>query len=273
MSDTDAETTRTFRLLAWLLSQQPGHVEIPDDLGSWAIREWEVDGVTKMDVVPLDEALPPKRQKIHPRRSDPTYPQRIDREARIGVLGPILHALNNQVAKERPRPPGDHGQTAVTPDLLDALEEAAKGAHLPPGPWVQTGWSDTGLDVDDVVYAPESESTTPVADCELNEDAACFIATVDPPTVLALVAEVRRLWEVVQRVEAVHFPVAGLHEAIVCGHWRCVGSDGDQSTWPCPSSKALRGDLTASQDPSGPEGHDDADDDGEGRPQAREGKR
>lgn len=148
--------------------------------------------------------------------------------------------------------------TAVTPDLLDALEEAAKGAtggrwrvtHDPLGTHVETDLDHMGR-----IVKGSSSDRGP----EFVEPDATFIATADPPTVLALVAEVRRLWEVVERVEA----LANRWEAMpVHPHAPVRLSAG-------VLREALYGDLTASQGETAAGSHDD----GEGRSGAREGER
>ena len=88
--------------------------------------------------------------------------------------------------------------TAVTPDLLDALEEAAKGAR-PGYPWYRAD------DLSEVLAPIADLGDDPIAD-------AGFVEMVTPDAVLALVAEVRRLREVEARVLARNR--AAIHEAL-----------------------------------------------------------
>ena len=78
----------------------------------------------------------------------------------------------------------------MTPEQLDALEAVAKAAT--PGPWSgdradapAASWEVWGHD--------GSDYENFIADCRTGGANAAHIATFDPPQVLALIAEIRRL--------------------------------------------------------------------------------
>ena len=80
----------------------------------------------------------------------------------------------------------------LTPDQLDEIEAAAKEAT--PGPWEVIGGG---------------EYVTPIGlpagfdDCGVSPRDVHYIAAFDPPTVLALIAEVRELRAKVERVREI----------------------------------------------------------------------
>lgn len=70
------------------------------------------------------------------------------------------------------------------------------------------------------------------------------VATFDPPTVLALIARLRKAEAKVERVEAIHrpmrvvlYPGTGERVMEVCAE--CRTRSGDWQRWPCPTIRAL----------------------------------
>lgn len=113
----------------------------------------------------------------------------------------------------------------ITPAQLDEIEAVAKEAT--PGPWEVIGGG---------------EYVTPIGlpagfdDCGVSPRDVHYIAAFDPPTVLALVAEVREMRAKVEWVRALHRadtqPALGLSHCSTCG-----------DVWPCATIKALGGEA------------------------------
>ena len=131
----------------------------------------------------------------------------------------------------------------ITPAQLDEIEEAAK--KIPPGPW-------------------ELEGDEVILDRPATLDDMAYVATMDPATTLALVAEVREQRAKVERVREVHrrfsiyetcpedgcenahcFETAEgdyVHDDDLVGHvcHECSDlSDEEPIYWPCDTIKAL----------------------------------
>ena len=109
----------------------------------------------------------------------------------------------------------------LTPAQLDEIEAAAKEAT--PGPWEVIGGG---------------EYVTPIGlpagfdDCGVSPRDVHYIAAFDPPTVLALIAEVRELRAKVERVRELHRENAYPDRPVS----RCRDCD---DVWPCETARAL----------------------------------
>ena len=72
-----------------------------------------------------------------------------------------------------------------------------------------------------------------------DKEDATHIATFDPPTALALVAEVRELRAKVERVRLLHEPSGDPEVDSLSTCDTCADLDGKSPRWPCDTIKAL----------------------------------
>ena len=120
----------------------------------------------------------------------------------------------------------------ITPAQLDEIEAAAKEAT--PGPWEVIGGG---------------EYVTPIGlpagfdDCGVSPRDVHYIAAFDPPTVLALIAEVRELRAKVERVRLLHEPSGDPEVDSLSTCDTCSDLDGKSPRWPCATIKALGGEA------------------------------
>ena len=106
----------------------------------------------------------------------------------------------------------------LKPGQLHEIEEAAK--KIPPGPWQ--------LDGDEVIL-----------DRPATLDDMAYLATMDPATTLALVAEIRELRAEVERVRHLHLPSGDPEVDSLATCDECSDLDGKAPRWPCPTISAL----------------------------------
>lgn len=140
---------------------------------------------------------------------------------------------------------------------LDHLRRVAEAAT--PGPWEQ--------ERDGHIVCEATVRGDLVAEASHWTTDAAHIAAFDPPTVLALIDRLEAAEAKVARVAALAddmFNDEQMHIEVALGGALFAGR---------AIRDALSGDLTASEDDGGPEGHRDDDNAGDGRCGAQEGKR
>ena len=123
----------------------------------------------------------------------------------------------------------------LTSAQLDEIEATARAALV----GSPQGW--TAHREDDYDYSVDAGGAYLGAcpDCgvrsSFDKEDATHIATFDPPTALALVAEVRELRAKVEQVRALHEPYGCSEPGCIDGCAECESEYG----WPCDTIKAL----------------------------------
>jgi|GEM_PF-1300580 hypothetical protein len=132
---------------------------------------------------------------------------------------------------------------------LDALEAVAKAAQQ--GPWsadldrhceTRGIWDDRPGEEMIIGSYVAADGYDSVAWQYGSDENLTHIATFDPPTVLALIAELRAARAAIREARALHRPLEALntrygHRQQVCSG--CGTDDGNWQVWPCPTTRAL----------------------------------